>query len=57
MKYMHDTRANKIEEGHDTIHAKKRAIHDDTQIGGEFDPKSGGNPPVIHIKALGGEHD
>ena len=42
MKYMHDTRANKMEEGHDTIQAKKRAIHDDTQIGGESDPKSGG---------------
>ena len=50
MKYMHDTRANKMEEGHDTIQAKKRAIHDDTQIWGETDPTFGGNPPapLIH---------
>ena len=33
-----------MEEGHDTIHAKKRAIHDDTQIWGETDPTFGGNP-------------
>ena len=37
MKYMHDTRAKKMEEVLDTIHAKKRAIHDDT----------GGNPTAI----------
>ena len=33
MKYMHDTRAKEMEEGHDTIHAKERAIHDDTHGG------------------------
>ena len=29
-------KGKKVEEGHDTIHAKRRAIHDDT----------GGNPPL-----------
>ena len=47
MKYMHDTRANKMEERHDTIQAKKRAIHEDTQIWGETDPTFGGNPTAI----------
>ena len=50
MKYMHDTRANKMEEGHDTIQAKKRAIHDDTHIWGKTDPTFGGNP--IPIRTL-----
>ena len=44
---MHDTRANKMEEGHHTIQAKKRAIHDDTHIWGKTDPTYGGNPPLI----------
>ena len=35
--------ANKMEEGHDTIQAKKRAIQDDTQIWGKTDPTFGGN--------------
>ena len=42
---MHDTRANKMEEGHDTIQAKKRAIHDDTHIWGKPDP----NKPLGEI--------
>ena len=35
MKHMHDQKANKMEEGHDTKHAKRRAIHE-----------SGGNPTL-----------
>ena len=51
---MHDTRANKMEEGHDTIHAKKRAIHDDTQTGRESDLNPVGNPSPIRAAAGGG---
>ena len=47
MKYTHDTRANNMEEGHDTIQAKNRVIHDDTHISGETDPTYGGNSPPI----------
>ena len=32
-----------MEEGRDTIQAKKRAIHDDTHIWGKTDPTFGGN--------------
>ena len=46
IKYMHDTRANKMEEGHDTIHVQKRAIHDDTQFGGKPTLHLGGNHPL-----------
>ena len=43
---MHDTKGNKMEEGHDTIQAKKRAIHDDTQIWGKTDPTFGSIRPL-----------
>ena len=36
-----------MEEGHDTIQAKQRAIHDDTHIWGKTNPTFGGNPPPI----------
>ena len=38
MKYTHDTRANKMEEGRVTIQVKYRAIHDDTKYWGENRP-------------------
>ena len=50
MKYTHDTWANKMEEGRDTIQGKKRAIHDDTKIWGKTDPTFGGNRPPIPRK-------
>ena len=49
---MHDTRANKMEEGRVTIQAKKRSIHDDTHIWGKTDPTFGGNPTAILTEAL-----
>ena len=45
-------RATKMEEGHDTIQAKKRVIRDDTQIWGETEPTFGGNPVLIQIRGL-----
>ena len=44
---MHDTRATKMEEGNDTIQAKKKAIHDDTHIWGKTDPTFGENPVLV----------
>ena len=50
MKYTHDTRANKMEEGRVTIQVKYRAIHDDTKFWGKTDPTLGGNPTATHLR-------
>ena len=59
MKYTHDTRANKMEEGRITIQVKKRAIHDDMKYWGKTDPTFGGNRPLIpmlHPKSIVGKN-